>query len=311
MSTPGTRSLACLTVAVALVLTGCSRAVDPVRLADAQLAVRVKTALVNDPGIGPFPIEVQVAGGMVRLWGRLDTDAQRQRAIDLARSVAGVRGVESALTVGAAAAPPEPAGTSPVPGSTSGAAPFDLFDPADGPPGDRRLLAVGASINLAEPTSTELDRAFRVSPLVRIGSGTGLGVALGFGWFAADLSAPQTSDPVGRLKVKPIMGGLGYDVRRERVTTGISLVGGVAFNSVDPDRRDPSTGLVVDVSDSLVLRPGMSVWVDLNSRTAFNVFAGYVLTRPRVTFLEQGRLDTRTVRADTGALRAGLVYKLF
>jgi hypothetical protein len=41
------------------------------------------------------------------------------------------------------------------------------------------------------------------------------------------------------------------------------------------------------------------------------VFAGYLITRPRATFFEEGRIDTRTVRADSALVRVGLVYKLF
>ena len=306
MSTPGTWSLACLTVVATLALAGgCSRAVDPVRLADAQLAVRVKTALVNDPTIGAFPIEVQAtSGGMVRLSGRLDTEAQRQRVLAVARAVDGVRVVVSALIVGAdASLPPQADRADPVA--------VDPFGDVDSAPNDRRLLAVGASVNLTRPLSSDLDRALSVSPLVRIGSATGVGVAIGFGWFATDLYAAQTPDRVGTLKIKPVMAGAGYDVRRNHVSTGVSVVGGIAFNSVDPDRREAASGLAVDVSDSLVVRPGMSVWVDLSSRAAFNVFAGYLITRPRATFFEEGRIDTRTVRADAGLVRVGLVYKLF
>jgi hypothetical protein len=170
---------------------------------------------------------------------------------------------------------------------------------------------VGLSVNLARPLSSDLDRSIRVSPLIRIGSGTGVGVAMGFGWFATDLYASETSNRLGTLKIKPIMAGAGYDVRRDRISTGVSIVGGIAFNSVDPDRREAASGLAVDVSDSLALRSGMSVWVDLDSRTALNVFGGYLMTRPRATFFEEGRIETRTVRVDAGLLRVGFVYKLF
>jgi hypothetical protein len=64
-------------IVVVLLACGCSRALSGPRpadaRADAQLAARVRTVLVNDPDVGAYPIEVQVAGGLVRLSGRLDS----------------------------------------------------------------------------------------------------------------------------------------------------------------------------------------------------------------------------------------------
>ena len=70
-------------------------------------------------------------------------------------------------------------------------------------------------------------------------------------------------------------------------------------------------GMAVEIDNSLAVRPGVSLWLDLNSRAAFNVFTGYVITRPEVTFLESGQFTRRALRADTAVFSIGLVYKVF
>ena len=62
---------------------------------------------------------------------------------------------------------------------------------------------------------------------------------------------------------------------------------------------------------SLIWRPGVSVWSDLNRRLALNVTVGYVVTGLRATFLEDGQLVKQSVSGDTTIVHAGIAYKLF
>ena len=100
------RATVCL-VMLALA-AGCRTVVDPLAISDAQTAARVKTALVNDPELGTRTIEVRVVLGVARLSGRVLTQAEADRAIGIARSVAGVVDVQATLQIGGqAASPPE------------------------------------------------------------------------------------------------------------------------------------------------------------------------------------------------------------
>ena len=87
------RSIAAICVGFGLaVLSGC--ATPPrARLDDAQLMVRVKTALLNDVEIGLLRIDVQAKDGIVTLSGAAGTPAQRQKATEIAKTVEGVREV--------------------------------------------------------------------------------------------------------------------------------------------------------------------------------------------------------------------------
>ena len=78
---------------------------------NAQTAVRVKTAIVNDVELGTLPIDVEAAGGVITLEGIVRTSEQIDRALDVARGVQGVVRVQSALVIG----DPDPPVPRPVP----------------------------------------------------------------------------------------------------------------------------------------------------------------------------------------------------
>jgi osmotically-inducible protein OsmY len=66
---------------------------------DTTITTRVKTALLNDPGVGGLRIDVDTFRGAVTLSGRVKTPAERDQAITLARRVNGVNEVKDALQV--------------------------------------------------------------------------------------------------------------------------------------------------------------------------------------------------------------------
>jgi len=286
-------------------VSGCSATINPASIADAQTAARVKSVLVNDPVVGVYPIEVRVANRVARLTGRVPTDDVAARAVALARDVAGVVDVVSVLRVGgmadqaADAQPTRAAVTDPLLARTSG-------------PGDRRLLAVGGSFGWNNPDTGRLDTSASLGPLIRVGSGRGLGLSIGFGWYGTDLRSPSDAiEVIGRVRLRPVMGGLGYTIRRERVSLEMTAVAGVAFNSVSSSDEVTGRAVPLQVGNSLAMRPAASVWIDLSGRTAINLSAGYVVTRPRLTTLEAGQVVRRRLTADAFLVRLGLVYKLF
>jgi hyperosmotically inducible periplasmic protein len=73
--------------------------ITPAAASDLELVARVKTALLNDAIVGNRRIDVQASLGDVRLSGRVATAAERDRALELTRAVAGVRTVSSDLVI--------------------------------------------------------------------------------------------------------------------------------------------------------------------------------------------------------------------
>jgi len=67
---------------------------------DATISTRVKTALLNEPGVNATAINVQSSGGVVTLTGEVKTSDEEQKALATARRIPGVRDVKSELKVG-------------------------------------------------------------------------------------------------------------------------------------------------------------------------------------------------------------------
>jgi len=263
--------------------------------------VRIRTALVNDPQLSLRGIEVRVTAGVAHLTGSVASNEEALRLVSLVRAIAGVRAVQSDVQVG------EPAAVSPPAGQQR----QTRSEVPEGPT-DRRLLAVGGAVSWTIPFANDLSGATSWGPLVRFGSGSGFSPAIDFNWFVVDvLSGSDSSARLGTMSVKPVMGGAAYRWAGDHVSLGLSLVGGYSFNHLETN--DLATGklLALRADSSFAWRPGVTIWYDANTRVAFNVFVGYVVTRPSVTFFEDGQIEKRGQRANTLLVSAGVAYKLF
>jgi len=85
---------ACLSVAC-----GSARAVRPAATDDSSVSTRVRTVLLNDPQVNGGNINVTASNGVVTLSGRVRSEAERERAVALARQTSGVSDVRSELAV--------------------------------------------------------------------------------------------------------------------------------------------------------------------------------------------------------------------
>ena len=302
------RRFCAVVIVVAATTTGCQRPVQvrPEAIEDAQLGVRVKTALVNDAQLGPRVIEVRVTGGLVILSGLVASAEEAARAVAIARAVPGATDVRSQLVIGQPSELRAAADRSDVPD------PPARQDDEVVSASRRRLLAIGASVNARQPANDSLASTVTAGPLIRLGAGRGLGLALGFSWFKTDLSSDSPQGPLGRITIRPVMGGLSYTITDQaRMSLSLSMVAGMAFNSFTLRGQTARDVIALESGNSVAFRPGVSLWFDLNGRVALNVFGGYVITRPPVTFLEHGQFARRSVRADTSMVNVGLAYKVF
>jgi len=296
--------LALLSLCGLLPLAACSSTLSTLEVESARTTGLVMTALVNDPEIGARPISVQVTGGIVRLSGQVRSEAEVARAIAVAGAVPGVTRVDSRMRVGAepprAQAPPEEG----PPAARDPAIEFAELEPTPS------RFAVGASFGRSQPGAAGLEPAWSFSPVVRLGGRAGLGPVAMFDWHNARVVA-EPGSPASRLRLRPIMAGLGYTVMAGRVAVSPSLVGGYAFNRIIVPNTGIAGRLAVDAGNSLVWRPGVSVWIDTGRRAAASLSVGRVLTRLNVTFVEAGAIEQRNIRADATTVSVGLVYRLF
>ncbi len=66
---------------------------------DIALLIKVKSALVAEPGLRPFALDAGVLDGVVTLYGEVDTFERRAMAERIARDVRGVEEVKSGIIV--------------------------------------------------------------------------------------------------------------------------------------------------------------------------------------------------------------------
>src|SRR5215475_13300292 len=66
---------------------------------DAALTARVKTALINEPGVKSTQINVETARGVVSLSGFVDSQDMASKAVHAAQRVSGVREVKNDMRV--------------------------------------------------------------------------------------------------------------------------------------------------------------------------------------------------------------------
>ena len=93
--------------ALCLVLAGCGipQSAAPAKTSvgteidDTLVTTKVKTALLADPDVKSFDLKVETRKGEVQLSGFTDNQAQIERALTVARSVAGVTAVENKIGV--------------------------------------------------------------------------------------------------------------------------------------------------------------------------------------------------------------------
>jgi hyperosmotically inducible protein len=66
---------------------------------DSIVTAKVKSALISDPGVKSFDIAVATNKGEVQLSGFVDNQMQIDHAVELARGVEGVQGVDNKMTL--------------------------------------------------------------------------------------------------------------------------------------------------------------------------------------------------------------------
>jgi osmotically-inducible protein OsmY len=87
-----------LALSTALSTTACGKTVGEA-IDDTTITTRVKTAMLNDPTVGGLRVDVDTFKGVVTLSGRVKSQAERDQAVALARSVNGVTEVKDAMQV--------------------------------------------------------------------------------------------------------------------------------------------------------------------------------------------------------------------
>lgn len=183
-------------------------------------------------------------------------------------------------------------------------------------------VAIGLGMNVRGAPDESADGTIKPSFIWRIGHGNnGWGWRWGLNWYSADLTEPATARTAdfGTLRVRPLMVGYGYERRFGRVQVGGGVIGGYALTQfrMTPEFNDAyraqfgATTIRTDVSNTFVIRPEMSAWIDVSRKVGLNISSGYVIARPEVTVSSSLGTDRRRIRADMFSIRVGMVYSIF
>ena len=100
--TVSNRTCAALVAAAALAVTmGCAGAGTRTGQAidDAAITTKVKSQMAADKDVSAMDVSVSTEKGVVRLSGVVNSTAEKTRAEEIARSVAGVKSVDNAIVV--------------------------------------------------------------------------------------------------------------------------------------------------------------------------------------------------------------------
>lgn len=93
----------CMSLLLALLMAGCAatatRESTGEYIDDSAITATVKAAIYNDPKLKVGQISVETYQGVVQLSGFVDSAQAARRAVELARSVKGVKAVKNSLIV--------------------------------------------------------------------------------------------------------------------------------------------------------------------------------------------------------------------
>ena len=175
------------------------------------------------------------------------------------------------------------------------------------------LQSIGVSLGFANTVNSDLNNALLVGPLLRFRPKSGWGFEGAGEWFSTTIRKSPVGEPWSdtRLQVRPIMGGVAYNVVRERLSMAFSVTGGLSFNGLNVDTECACENKATDVNKSLIGRTGVSIWYDITSRMSFNIVGGYIVNRPEVTFSSNGITKKAVINGDTAVVSAGIAFWIF
>lgn len=192
---------------------------------------------------------------------------------------------------------------------------------AQSKPKERRI-ALGATISTKVPSGDE-PASISLRPSFWLGqTSQGWHWKYGLNWYSTELdwAVGNQSTDGGKLNIRPLMVGYGYSHVVGRTTVTAKVLGGYAFTSfslhpstVAAYRLNPGvTSVDTAASNTMVLKPEISAWIDLGHKLGLNMSTGYMVARPEVTARTSAGMDRRErIRADRLSIKIGVGYTVF
>ncbi len=149
-----------------------------------------------------------------------------------------------------------------------------------------KSAGVGATMGVVAPIDSEVEAGAVYGVTFGLAPSPGWGWAGSLGWFTGDLLLADGSvdRTVGRLTVRPIMGGIGYTWSQGKLFTTVSLTAGLSINSADvnDDYKQvfgPGTRVSLSADTSFCWKPSVEVEYALSPKWAVVSYGGFLFTR--------------------------------
>ena len=177
-------------------------------------------------------------------------------------------------------------------------------------------LGVGGGVNFYRPTTSDAHRSRGIGVDYRWHSfHSGWGPTFGLDWHRTEFTLPVgvSTAPLGTVRIRTVLVGIGHTQHMGRVNASASLSGGYAWNHLSLDSGADSAFDRAGVSligarvrNSAAVKPEVSVWYDIAKRVGVGVSAAYFVSRPDAIITTATGSDTRRLRADAVELHAGV-----
>jgi hypothetical protein len=149
-----------------------------------------------------------------------------------------------------------------------------------------KRAGIGGSVGGFFPFDDDVTVGAAYGVVAGLAPAPGFGPTIGLGWYQGDLTLSGISGDmeVGRLRVRPVMAGVGYTWVKGRIATGVSINAGISFNSISLNDQyrtffGPCTEVSIDASDSFAVRPQLRVEYAVTRKVGVYSSAGYFFTK--------------------------------
>jgi hypothetical protein len=140
--------------------------------------------------------------------------------------------------------------------------------------------------NFVIAPDADLHKRWSISPVIRLTPHKyGWGPVVGLNWYSGEIEVALDGGEtlVGRLRLRPVMAGIGYATGRGKMRTTVNLMTGYAFNSASAEPNLPAARTAtVSVSNAWVIRPSVGFTYALTRRLAIVSSLGYIYMNPTV-----------------------------
>jgi hypothetical protein len=184
---------------------------------------------------------------------------------------------------------------------------------------DGRFL-IGLSVSHVLTPDSDLGQRWSLSPVIRkTPRRYGWSPIIGLNWYTGDIAVPIGGQQtvVGRIRLRPVMAGIGYSIGRGPTRTTLGVAGGYAFNSAAVAQDLPAgTTAAISVTNAWVVRPSVTLTYAVTRRLAVLTSVGYVYMKPtiRVTLNTNGQQAFHVLgdyRSDYINFEVGTAFSIF